>query len=166
MKRRKEGDLREAEEVLRETMRLLDGDLFAANTLAELLKDQERFEAAAEVCREAIASNSYDPVSRSILGEILFSQGLKANGDVNLKEEARQWFQEAVDLGDRIAQKRLNTLDERWERALERGGERVDGYSVADRDLHRRLLKFETTEAGWSPAQRLGTTSPPSLVGR
>jgi len=156
MERRSQGDLQEAEAVLREVIRLLPHDLFAATTLAELLKDQERFEEAAEICREAASANPHNTVSRNILGEIFFNQGLREEGDVNLKEEARRWFQEAADLGDRIAQKRLNTLDERWEKALVPGAKRVEGYSVADRDLHRRLLKFETTESAWSPAQRLG----------
>ena len=156
MKRRKPDDLREAEEVLRETMRMVPDDLFVPNTLAELLKDQERFEEAAEICRDTAGNHLHDPVSRSILGEILFNQGLKAGGDVNLKEEARQWFQEAADLGDRTAQERLDTLDQRWEYGLARGGQRVESRSVADRDLRRRLLEFETTETAWSPAQRLG----------
>ena len=156
IRRRRDNDLAEAERLLRGTMELSRGDTVCRSTLAELLKDQQRYDEAANLCRETVEGFPRDTFSRNILAEILFVQGLKNGGDETLREEARKLFQEAVDLGERHAQQRLDTFDYRWRQGIVRGGIGIAVPGVAERELRQRKLCFELNERQWSPAQRLG----------
>jgi tetratricopeptide (TPR) repeat protein len=156
MQRRHPGDHEEAESLLRDSTRLFPDEVFLWTALAELLKDLGRYDEAAEVAYASVRQFPGNPVCCNILGEVRFIQGLKQGGDMALKEEARKWFEKAAELGDYHARQRLETLDSRWNRQIDRHGEGAAVPGVRQRELMQRRLKFEATESRWSPAQRLG----------
>lgn len=122
--------------------------------LADLLMAFDDLDVAEKLLDEARDIEPRNVYARTSLADIHFIRGARTQ-DTGLREKARELFQEAADDGNQFARMRLCNFDDRWTKAVARGGrlqERSDN-AMSARVVHEVQPRHASE---MSVAERLG----------
>lgn len=113
---RKNGDLKAAEEVLREAVSHFPNDIVSRNALADLLIDMHDAEAAARLYRDRLQLDECDPYARRGLARALaiVSAGTR---DLAMRDTAKSILEHLVAEGNHDARAGLRRFDDEWHQA-------------------------------------------------
>jgi tetratricopeptide (TPR) repeat protein len=129
-------------------------NIVCRNGLADLLLELDDLDAAERYLNEARQLDQRNAYARSGLAEVWFIRSARAN-DPALRDRARELLAQLAAERNLFAPHRLRNFDERWARAVARGGLRVQQEidALPPRPVHRADPPMVDA---MSPAERLG----------
>jgi tetratricopeptide (TPR) repeat protein len=158
---REAGDLSTSEGVCREAAGHFPANIVCRTSLGETLIDLGNLDGAERVYDEARGLDAHNAYARTGLAQVWFIRSARVR-DTTLRDRAKALLEETVQQGNRVAQQLLLTFEERWQRAVDRGGirprpavtrRRIEEMSAAER-LGRAMIALWQAERAPSDQER------------